>query len=242
MAVLIPEIKIAETLNKVLTIIRNNHNQAITNNQEDRSLLYLLFKTTGLGRYDFYENAKHLLVTTPQNPKHLEVKLSYDQNATGNSTGVFLNLASDSNRNDSLSIGEGDQDEMVFENDEGQNEYIRQYSRNFLTTYQLVIISDNKNEVSILYNLFRCMIIACTNHLELEGITNLKLGGQDLRVNLTIPEKLFVRAITLNFQYQVITPEVFIQNIFTKIRITAEIDESSYYSIEDDSDSDSDSV
>lgn len=239
MSVLIPEIKIAETLNKVLVIIRNNHNDAITNGQENRSLLYLLFKDTTLGRYDFYENAKHLLVTTPQNPKHLEVRLSYDQNATGNTTGIFLNLASDNNRNDSLSIGEGDQEELVYDNDSGQDEYIKQYSRNFLTTYQLVIIAENKNEVSILYNLFRCMIIACTNHLELEGITNLKLGGQDLRVNLSIPDKLFIRAITLNFQYQVVTPEVFIQDIFTKIRFVLEVDSSSYYSIEDDSDSDS---
>lgn len=239
MAIFIPEIKIAQTLNNILTIIRNNHNDAIANGQEDRSLLYLLFKTIELGRYDFYENAKHLIITTPQNPKHLQVKLSYDQNDAGNASGIFLSLASDSNRNDSLFIGEGDNAELVFDNVSDQNEYIKQYTRRFATTYQLVIITENKNETSVLYNLFRCMIIACTEHLAFEGVSNLKLGGQDLRVNMAVPDKLFMRAITMNFEYEVVTPEIFIQDIFTKIRVIAAIDSSDYYAIEDDSDSDS---
>lgn len=237
MAVFIPEIQIAQTLNNVLTIVRNNHNDAVTNGQEDRSLLYLLFNNTLLGRYDFYENAKHLIITTPQNPKHLQVKLSYDQNDAGSASGIFLSLASDTNKNDSLSIGEGDRDELVFDNVSGQDEYIKQYSRQFSTTYQLVIITENKNETSILYNLFRCMIIACTEHLAMEGIINLKLGGQDLRVNMAVPDRLFMRAITMNFEYIVVTPEIFIQDIFTKIRIIASIDSSDFYTIDSDSDS-----
>jgi|JI10StandDraft_1071094.scaffolds.fasta_scaffold00684_52 hypothetical protein len=236
MAVLVPEVIIAKALNTVLSIVRTNHLEAITNNQESRSLLYLLFNGTALGNYDFYANAKNLIITTKQNPKHLEVKLSYDQNTTGNAAGVFLNLSSDTAKTDSISIGEGDQEELVFTNGGGaQNEYVKQYMRRFITTYQLVFIADNKNEISILYNLFRCMTIALTNHLALEGISNLKLGGQDLRVDLGIPDKLFIRAITLNFEYEVVTPEIFIQDVFTKIRFIAAIDSSDYYSIEDDS-------
>ena len=240
MALLVPEVVIANALNKTLSIIRTNHTDAVANGQESRSLLYLLFNGVALDNYDFYANVKKLLITTPQDPKHITVSLSYDQNIQSTTPHIFLNLASDTPSTDSIGIGEGDQAELTFDNISGQDEYIKQYKKGYLTTYQVVIVTDNKNETSVLYNLIRAILIALTNHFSLEGLQNLKIGGSDLRLNINVPDKVFTKMITMNFLYEIVTPEVFIQDIFTKIRFILAVDQDSqYYRIQDD---DSDSV
>jgi hypothetical protein len=237
MAIKVPEIIIASALNNILTTIRTNHIDAINNSQEDRSLLYLLFNTVALGNYDFYENAKRLLITTPQDPKHIEVKLSFDQNEANSIPSVFVSMSSDTPAVNSISTGEGDQDELMFANIGVQDEYIRQYRRGFQTTYRVVILSDNKNEVSVLYNLLRAILISATEHFVFEGLDNLKIGGQDVRLDTGVPERLYMRTITMDFHYEIVTPAVFISDIFTKLRFIASIDQSAHYTIEDDSDS-----
>lgn len=221
---IIPDIIIVNTLNNVLNIIRDNHNDAIDAGNEDRSLLYILFNDLSLGKYDLYDNVQDLLITTPSDPKHLDVKLAYSHNTSDPTASIYVALASDSNKNDSIGIGEGNQDELVFENDSGQNEYVKQYNKRFTTTYQVIIVGENKNQISVLYNLFRAMIIACQNHFELEGLLNFKIGGQDIRLQTAVPDRIFSRAITLNFEYEVTTPEIFIQSIFSQIRVTTLVD------------------
>lgn len=226
--VLIPDIVIANTCNRVLSIIRQNHLDAIANNREDRSLLYLLFNGNALGKYDLYENAKQLLITTPESPLHLEVKIGYDHTPTTQGASIYIAMSSESDKNNSLQIGEGDQEELVFENDEGQNEYIKQYRRRYQTTSQVFFVTQNRNEVMVLYHLFKSILTACINHLALEGISNLKIGGQDIRLNVAVPERLFMRAITLTYEYDQIVPEVFIQSIFSKIRVILAVDDTEY--------------
>lgn len=226
--VLIPDIIIANTCNKVLSIIRQNHLDAIDNGQEDRSLLYLLFSGNALGKYDLYENAKQLLITTPESPLHLEVRVGYDHTPATQGASIYIAMSSESDKNNSLQIGEGDQDELVFENDEGQNEYIKQYRRRYLTTSQVFFITQNRNEVMVLYHLFKSILTACINHLALEGISNLKIGGQDIRLTSAVPERIFMKAITLTYEYDQVVPEVFIQDIFKKIRAIMSIDDTGF--------------
>lgn len=221
MAVFIPEILIINTLNQCLSIIRDNHNNAVDSGHEERSLLYLLFNTAVLGKYDLYANAKQLLLTTPESPLHLEVRLGYDHTSAFQGPSIFLMTSSENDRNNSTQIGEGDFDELKFEGDDisDQDLYIKQYTRRYLTTCQVVFVTQNRNELSVLYTLFKSIITSCINHLAVQGVENLKIGGQDLRLNTSVPERIFSKSITLSFEYEQTVPEIFTQLIFRKLQV-----------------------
>lgn len=236
---LIPEIVLVSTVNKALNIVRNNYNDMVAAGHEERSLLYLLYNGIAWGNYNYYDNAKSLLITTPENPKHLEIRPSFDSNRAI-APSLYLSLASDIPNVNSLSIGEGDQEEVVFNNiPSEQDQYVKQYRRGFSTTYRLMIVTENRTEMSILYNMLRAILISCTNHLAIEGIDNLKIGGQDLVLNPMPPDKVFMRAITLEFHYEVVVPTIFIKDIFRTLRFIPSIDQSptGHYSIDNGSDS-----
>jgi len=216
---LIPDILLINTLNTALTAVRNDYNESVQANQLYRSFLYLSFKNLSLGNYVVFDNAKKLIITTPQDPNHLDVKGNYDKNIN-NRTFVYVTLGSESDRNNSIGIGIGDNEILTFNNTpEDDDEYKSQFSRRYATTYNLMIGGENKNEVIVLYNLFKSILTVCINHLSLEGLSNIKLGGQDIRNNNSIPDNLFLRPITISFEYEEVVPELAFKEIVRKIRL-----------------------
>lgn len=221
MALIVPDVIIANTINLILDALRNDYNASVTNGQVERSMLSLLFDDLSLGKYIVLDNIVNLIVTTPENPRHIIAQLSYPSNVTQNTPSIYITLPGENERNNSVSIGEGDYPEYTFDNtpDGLADEYRKQFSRRFQTTYQIIIVSENKNEVVVLYNLLQCMIIASMNHFMLSGLENPSIGGQDVSLNNTITGGLFFRAITLNFEYEKVTPELVIQNIIRNIKL-----------------------
>jgi hypothetical protein len=246
MALVIPDITLLDTCNKILTVIRNDYEINRLAGTEERSLLYILFYSLTLGRYGLYDNVKQMLITTPSDPKHIDVvTLSYDQN-TSKVPALYLTLPSESTgRGNSLGIGQGDYDEVVFNNDyPEQDERRALFNRRYNCTYQLVIVSDNRNEAMVLYHLFKNMLVTCTNHLALSGIENLRIGGQDLNIQTSLPDKVFLKAITLNFEYEQQVPEMIVKRIYDRLLLYwkpegAEVRQGPIVIDSDDSDSDS---
>lgn len=209
---MIPEVILLDTCNKALKILRDDFNANQTAGTPERSLLYVLMYSLDLGTYNLYDNARQLIVTTPENPKHINaITLSFDKNS-GKSPHLYITLPSESAINNSIGIGEGDYPELVYD-----DQYKKQFNRRYLCTYHLVVVAENRNETLILYHLFKNMLVACTNHMAMNGIENLKIGGQDLQNGLLPPDLLFRKAITLSFEYEQQIPELFIRNIYSKI-------------------------
>lgn len=219
MALLIPDLIITNTINTFLEALRTDYRNREIDGQIERSMLYLLFNGLSLGQYDLFANVKKIIVTTPENPKHIECKVSFDHNSS-KSPAIWVTLPSESEKNNSLSIGEGNNDVLTFDNtlDNEQDEYRKQFSRRFLTSYYIVIICENRNEMLVLYHLMQSMIITCINHFALEGLENLKIGGQDLQMN-TVPDRLFKRAITVSFEYEKVVPEFLVKNIYRTLKL-----------------------
>lgn len=217
MALVIPDIIILDTVNKCLQILRDDYNSNIANGTEDRSLLYILFNALTLGRYDFYENIKSLIITTPENPRHIFATESYDQNVN-KTPHIYVTLPSESTKNNSMGIGEGDYDEIVYDNPSPeQDQYRKQYNRRYFCTYLVVIIAENRNESLVLYHLIKNMMVTCTNHFHMEGIQNLTIGGQDLKMDTSTIDRIFKKGITLNFEYEQQVPDIFIKGIYNKL-------------------------
>jgi hypothetical protein len=219
MALRIPDIVLINTINMCLKIARTNYNTNNDSGREHRSILALLFKGLVIGEYDVFENIKKLVLTTPEDPRHIEAQLSYDHNASSNAPIIWITLPSENNRNNSLSTGEGDQEPLYLAGEEGgQDSFLPQYNYRFGTTYQIVLGSINKNEVTLLYHLIKSLLVSCIGHLEQEGISNLKIGGGEIRT-AAIPSRFFTKAITLNFEYEQVIPETASSLIYRKIRL-----------------------
>src|SRR5690606_20716173 len=72
----------------------------------------------------------------------------------------------------------------------------------YRATYDIVILSDNSNEVVMLYHIIKSLLVALSASLTLEGLENMTFGGQDLQPYADLaPKNLFMRAIRLTIEY-----------------------------------------
>lgn len=215
----IPDIILVDTLNLAIDAIREDYVAHETDGTIQESFLYLLLNSLGIGRYNLIKNAVEIFGTTPEHPKHIDkVKLSYDHNSS-KSPAVFVTLPSENDRNNSLQVGSGDQEPLYIGSDSEDDQYREQYMRRYFATYQVVIICENRNEMIVLYHVIKSLLTASIGHLTIEGLQNIKLGGQDLRLSPVVSDKLFTRAITISFEYEQVIPSLFIKNIFRTIRL-----------------------
>ncbi len=244
MSAVIPDIIIANTLNSGLKILRDDYTTHLMQGDVYNSLLYILFKDVVLGNYDMFENIVELLVTTHEHPRHIFIRSSFDQNLQNNSAPqIVVTNPSESPINDSIGIGEGDQDDYLITNIDGDPEYLRQFSRNYLSTYRVLILTQNRNETTLLYHLIKMTIVSLTNHFSLCGLINLKIGGDDLKLHKE-PGAAFAKSVTMTFQYKQVVPELYTTGIFQKIRVFWKADDiqtTLYGPLDISADSDSDS-
>lgn len=226
MSLVIPDAVIVNTLNLGLNAIRSDYRDRVDEGQEERSFLYEVLSGKSLGKYDFYANAKEILITFPEDNKHIDVKLSHDHNTTRKEPIVYVTLPSENSKNDSLSIGEGDQSEILYDNGDGeQDEYKKQYNRRYNCVYQVIIVCENRNEMLILYHVLKALLISCINHFNFEGLQNMKIGGGSLGIQTEAPDKAFVRALTLNFEYETLVPEIAWRSVYQKLRLYWSVDD-----------------
>jgi hypothetical protein len=214
MGLLIPDVILLDICNGILHIIREDFRTAPS---EQESMLYSLYNSISLGdEYDMYAEAKAALITDVTDPKHIDaVTLTYNQNPSSNAPIVCLNLPSESQGNgNSLGIGAGDIAEEVAI-DGGTMR--RVFNRRYDSTYHLIIGTDNRAEAITLYHFFKNMLVACTETMALKGLENIRIGGQDLRMNPGTPDKIFNKAITISFQYEQSVQEILSQQIRTKL-------------------------
>ena len=76
MSLIIPEIILQDSVNKILAIVRADYGNV---GQESDSLLYKILNGLRVLNYDMYEQAKTVILTEPnKDPRHIEVLLSYN--------------------------------------------------------------------------------------------------------------------------------------------------------------------
>jgi hypothetical protein len=120
---------------------------------------------------------------------------------------IHINLPSEQSKDNALGISEGFR-ELGLGND--PDTWKTTFNRRFAAEYNLVISSDNTNEVVLIYHIVRSMLISLFDHLNLSGLENITLSGRDLQINSElVPPHVFMRTIGMNFSYDVGAIEVF---------------------------------
>lgn len=216
----IPEAILLQTIEKSLKYIRTDY-AAQTN--KERSWLSKAFKDIDLkvDNYNFYDQLVNILITKgPNDPRYFEGDLMFNRKRE-RVPSYHITLPSES-LSDGNTIGIGQTDfslvMLATEDEDEETEVENQvFTRRIQTNYNIVIMSDNSNEVVALYHLLRAILIANSFELNEKGIENLTHAGQDLQPYKELAVQTYMRAISIGFQYQTSVPSFTFDNVTTDI-------------------------
>lgn len=210
----IPEIILYNILSYILKIIRKDLNENI----EEETIFYKLFYGTNFPNLnlDFYSNAKELFLRDKSHPRYLDIRMFFNADRASIPT-IHLNLPSDSDIGGGLGVDEGYNGNNF---NSIENTISENHTRNFNAVYNIIITSDNSDEVLIIYHSIRAFLISMMDIIDLNGLRNPKLGGSDLQINPElIPPNIFIRNISLNCFYEITIPSIIKNKIINLIQI-----------------------
>lgn len=221
--VTLPEIVLLETVEAALTFVRNDYALQV---DKTKTYLYKLLNTTGLDNYKLYEQAVEVICGPIDSPRRFEIDLAYNMTRErmpsahitlpGENTGQGNGMGMDEN------YAETDWTDEIA-NEVGQATNLDEdtgraiYSRRITAVYNLVIMSDNSNEVVLLYHFLRAMLIALIPHLHEKRLSNISFGGNDLQPYADSPYHM--RAITINMQYDTFVPSIYPFELVNKLQV-----------------------
>lgn len=194
---LIPEFVLYETLKIGLNFIRSDYNNQV---DKTKSFLYKLTQGIGLQKYNYFEQASHVFVINETDPRCINLDLGFNMQKD-RPVSIHITMPAESPGQNALANDEG-YHEQVYDS-EDSIEYSTVYTRRYKATYDIVIVSDNSNEVVMIYHILRALIVSLTTHLHLNGLQNLAYSGQDLQPYAElVPKTIFMRAIRLGIEYE----------------------------------------
>lgn len=225
MGILLPEVQLYNLVTGILNHVRVDYNAHLAD--PTKSLLYYFFGGKKVGKFDYFEQSKFLFLKGTDNIRQLEVRQMFDISRAALPT-IHLGLPSLNAFGDGIGVDEGYQEPIFGEtvippdppDEPGHTEYWYQsvYTRSFQSTYNIIISSENPDEVLLIFNFLYGMLISVLDSVELAGFRNPKLGGQDLQLNSeVIPANVYIRAITLSAFYEVSVPRWFTNEMLNNI-------------------------
>lgn len=201
----IPEIIIHNACESIINYIRNDFNSK----KDEDTILYKLLgvddegKPLKMNAYKYFNNAKKIFL----GKQNLSVNFGFNWE-TAKIISLHIILPSESPSNGSIGEDEGYGEEIV---DDKLQQPLCQL---FDSTYQIMITSDNSNEVNIVYHVMKAMLISIIPHLSIMGLLNPKLSGNDIMFKDDLmPNGRFQRVINLSFTYELIVPQIVLKDI-----------------------------
>jgi len=199
----IPELEIKKIIDGCLLHLKNDYDEKV---DKTKTLLYNMYNGQIFGKFNYYNEAVSLFTKDIDDPSKIETRLFFDLSRASIPT-IHITLPNESKGEmDGIGVDLGYAD--VIENVDG---FMEPNTRSFSTQYRIVFTSNNTFEVLLMYYTIRAFMIGIFESIELAGLRNLKLSGGDLNINpQLVPPGIFLRALNLNFNYEVS------QSIFTK--------------------------
>jgi hypothetical protein len=219
MAVFFPEVQIYNLISGILEFIKVDYNTNLST--PTKSMLYKLFGGVKIGKFDYFVESKNLFLRGNDYARKIELRHMFDISRAGLPT-IHLSLPSESPQFDGIGVDQGYADTQ-FDEDATDPDHIIQsftpvYTRAFQTQHNIIISSDNPDEVLLIYNLLKAMMVSVFDSIELAGLRNPKLGAQDLQLNSEVtPANVYFRAITLSSFHELEIPRWFSQQMITNI-------------------------
>lgn len=180
----------------------------------DEEYLFQLFGNQSFGDgYDYFSNARELLLKTKDNPRKINCNIFFNRDRQGLPT-IHIGL-----NQDILGEGNGLGFDPSVQLDDEEEIYRDAHTRTFSARFNIISTSDNTFEVLIMYNVLRSLFQGNPQLLQKAGLCNPKLTGQDLILtDYLMPSNIYARGLILDCLYEVTVPslrkESFVKNIF----------------------------
>lgn len=217
MATVIPEFILLHAVKAGLKFIEQNYNEQLANNTVSNSYLYRILQNEEIERYNYIEQAKAVLFKEEDDPRKLRVDLMYNMDFE-KIPSIYVSLPGEQHGQNNLAIEQDEQPYFDILPDNTVKGYVNKFTRRKNATYSIYIMSDNSNEVTLLYHILDCLIISMTTHLALKGLYNITQGGQDIQIDSDkIPKHLFLKALSIGLQYSRSAPDLRQIPMFTDI-------------------------
>lgn len=197
MAIFVPELIFYNLLNGLMKEIKDNY---VNTQDKTKTHLYRFWGGLKDGKYDYYENAVNLFARGEENPRHVKTSLAFNRELAKMPT-IHVTMPQDQTGENSIGVQENWEKDII---DQGQGVVLPSHERRFDANTFLICTSDNNREVLLMYHTLRAMIISAWNSLEVSGIQNIKLSGQEVRMDSElVPPHIFMRGIGISHSYDV---------------------------------------
>lgn len=217
MAIIVPEIVLFNVVEGLLKHVK----QDIADNAADEtnSFLYRILQGVKDRKHDYYVEAKNLFSREEDNPRAIRTRMFFDAQEANIPT-VHITMPQEQYAQNENSIGVGEDPKDTWYNS-ATNEITPSRERHFDTTFHVIITSDNHREVLIIYHVVKSLMIAALSEINLMGLEDPKLGGQDIRPKEDIvPPHIFMRGVSVNVSYDVTVPRFFPEELIRQLIIT----------------------
>lgn len=189
---IIPEFILQESVQELLDFLYYDCQKPIK-----ESFLYKLLgqDPPKLGKFNYLEQARTIFNHGDTSSRKILVDLMFNLRHD-QLPSIHINTPSDNPGSNSLGLDEDGSYETI----EGQisSKLYRQDS----ATFDIVIVSDNSNEVVLIYRILRSLLVSYYKVLSSRGLINIKFSGQDLTPYADLSQKtLYMRTIRLSFEY-----------------------------------------
>jgi hypothetical protein len=198
----LPEITLYKVISNLVETLRDDIKA-----NPNTSFIERFYGSEAVGEYAFAKQTKQILSVNKEHQNELKVNLFFNAQRAAIPT-IHITLPFEKVSGDN---GLGT-DEGYVESRETLEGTFTNYTRNFNTSYSIVVTSSNSLEVLAIYHMLKAILIASTPAMEAIGFKNLKLSGGDLHLNADIiPKGVFVRALSLDFSYDLTVETVNLQ-------------------------------
>lgn len=201
--IIIPEFILLHTVTKAIKLIKQDLLDCEAGGRVEESYLFRVFGDNMIERYQYFEQMRDILLKKKDDPRLLNIDLMYNM-AMDKVPSIYITLPGEQHSSDNAVAMETDEEYYTNQN----GDYVQKYTRRKEATYAIYIVSDNSNEVNLIYHFIDSIILSATPALALSGLYNLRQGGQDIQLeNDKIPKHFFIKALSLGMSYKKTAPE-----------------------------------
>lgn len=196
-----PELTLKGLLDVILKKIKDDYNGASVPKE---SFLYRLYGGLKIGNYDVFETAVNIFNCDNSDARKIDTRLMYD-NTRANIPTIHVIIPEEIPNGDGIGMDEGYQEATLNSDNTTLTEYL---ARAYDMKFRLYITSDNSFETVIIHNVIKAALIINIPSLQLNGYRNVKIYGNDLKINEQLTPSVFMRAINLDCNYEFIVPNM----------------------------------
>lgn len=197
----IPLILLKKLYDEALNKIRADLAYYVTQADEENSWLYRVFGDNEIDGYNFYTQAKSILLRGDKDPKKIQTRLLFNPSKSNAPVIYFNEPSEDSGSQDWIGVN---RDDLFFTSNTSFSERL---GRSYRSVYEIVVMSNNNTETIMIYNLLKALTISLKSSLS-HHFNTYSISGRQLMDMSTLQPEYFYKSLALLIDYSISVPDI----------------------------------